>query len=111
MKGNYLVLFASSYDYINKDDRHVQGLYIDYINADNLDSKSNPEAVKRGDLDHGHRTANARLPYEQKANITTVPGIYELTMELSTDRNRNATIVPVEARFLHEVKLTPANQK
>ena len=111
MKQNCLILYSNSYSYMNREGRLVEGLYIDYIYSDNLEQKEDSEAIARGDIDRGYRTANNRLPYTQKNNIKTVPGIYELTFKMDIDRNRNATTVPIEVKFIHEVKLSPVNQK
>ena len=104
-KQSYLLL--SALKYAMKDEETgamIEGISVWYVMNDHLNPVEDEEALKRGQISRGMTPAKMSLPLSCEKNLNVFPGLYEVTMEMATVKNKQM-IRPRDISFVSPVKL------
>lgn len=87
MKQNILVTFGSAYDMVTEEGDRLTGCSVQFFlwgdrgeGFEVMKDNSDGEAI-------GHKVMKGTIPYEDRAKLLAVPGIYEGDFDLTADRN------------------------
>ncbi len=94
-----LVTAASPYNFTTEDKREMSGVTVEYLLTDNLAPVADGEAK-------GIKFSKDSLPYVERHNIYSVPGMYEISFAMQPSRGGKPQLKITSVKFVSEVSLT-----